>query len=636
MSGQAGCFYFDRRQIDPDLIEILGQDLLQYGPDRRSHYAAPGLLMVHRACHFDSLSETETQPYVSDSGLVVTFDGRLDNRGDLLIWLRNELRGDVTDVAIAAAAYARWREEGLARLIGDWSLVVWNPESEAIVLASDYSGVLPHYYSFEPGGGIRWSSSLKSLINWTGSGEDLDESWIAAYLTLRPRFDRTVYRRIRSVPPAHAITASQGKIITSRFWRPSLRDEIRYRDERRYEEELLHHFREAVAVRLRSNRPVACDLSGGLDSSSITCMAQQLVKSGEVETKRLVALTEVDDSADDAQYATIVHESLGIDRICCNMEPSWSLDTDDAEPAMGTLRLKARSRLLLQEGVLRNLTGRVGDLVMGNEVDDCAQVADSLCNGNLPEFLRGAYHWSRALRIPIYHVLIRGIVPVFSSNGQETGWKHQRLREGNLYQHLERHCSCLTEQLQSRQSEDLSENVELLDWFKASPSARKYFATTEFRNLARSLQTQTALQPIHNSHPYTHRPLAQFLSAVPRRQLCAPGERRSLMRRAFERLVPVQVLKRQTKSLMGYRDCVDAQHLVQYLPRDATAWEVVKRGWVKPKALTETVDRIAMSTLHDWSEIVNILALESWLRAHNVELATASLTRGWIASNERR
>jgi hypothetical protein len=636
MSGQAGCFYFDRRHIDPDLIETLGQDLLEFGPDRGSHQTAPGLLMVHRACHFDSLSETETQPYVSDAGLIVTFDGRLDNRSDLLIWLQDELKGEITDVAIVAASYTRWHEEGFARMIGDWSLAIWDPKSEAIVLASDYCGVLPHYYHFDPTDGLRWSSSLKSLVDWTASAEDLDESWIAAFLTFRPRFHRTVYRRIRAVPPSHAIRASREGLTISRFWRPSLQDEIRYRDDRRYEEELLHHFRDAVAVRLRSNRPVSCDLTGGLDSSSVTCMAQNLVKAGTVEAPRIMALTELDQVSEDAQYAHVVQEWLGIEQICCNMEPIFSQDPSITGPVTSTSRWKLRASLLLKEGVRSNLTGKGGDLVMGNEVDDCAQIADSLRNRNLQEFLSGAYCWSRALHIPIYEILLRGIEPLLSPRRQETSWKRQHLREGNLYQHLERNCSCLTETIYSHHSDDLSEGLELADWLNATPSVRKVFAMMEFQNLSRSLETQMELQPIRNSHPYTHRPLVGFLSAVPRKQLCAPGERRRLMRRAFGSLLPPQVVNRKNKAVMGYQNYIEAQQLIHRLPGDPQAWEVVRRGWVDGKALSGAVDRIAKSTLRDWSEMLTILALESWLTMRGPKDLAARRIRASAHNSERR
>src|SRR5215467_6307252 len=101
MSGQAGICHFDQRPIEPALAAYLGAGLAAQGPDGGAEHFAPGLLMVYRAFNFDPLSRSECQPYRSPKGNWITFDGRLDNRDDLLVLMRGELQGDNTDVAVA-------------------------------------------------------------------------------------------------------------------------------------------------------------------------------------------------------------------------------------------------------------------------------------------------------------------------------------------------------------------------------------------------------------------------------------------------------------------------------------------------------------------------------------------------------
>src|SRR5260370_2379159 len=122
MSGQAGIFYFDQRPIDHALADRLGAGLADQGPDGGSEHFGPGLLMVYRAFNFDPLSRGERQPYRSANGNWITFDGRLDNREDLVLLAGDYLREDKTDVALALAAYEKWGEPGLNRLLGDWSV----------------------------------------------------------------------------------------------------------------------------------------------------------------------------------------------------------------------------------------------------------------------------------------------------------------------------------------------------------------------------------------------------------------------------------------------------------------------------------------------------------------------------------
>ena len=82
---------------------------------------------------------------------VLSWDGRLDNRSDLLLFLADSLRGETSNAALARAAYERWGSDGFVRLIGDWSLVIHDHVNRAIVLASDYAGVRPLYYHMQPG-----------------------------------------------------------------------------------------------------------------------------------------------------------------------------------------------------------------------------------------------------------------------------------------------------------------------------------------------------------------------------------------------------------------------------------------------------------------------------------------------------
>jgi asparagine synthase (glutamine-hydrolysing) len=615
MSGQAGCFYFDRRPVDDSLVVTLNQKLARYGPDGEGYHRSPGLLMVHRACHFDGFSEAEAQPYVT-TGLAVTFDGRLDNRADLLMWLHGELNGNYSDAAIATAAYSRWGCDGLARLIGDWSLTIWDDASATLLLASDYAGVVPLYFSVDPGC-IRWSSSLQDLVERTDSAEDIDESWIAAFLRARPKFNHTVFRKIKSVPPAHAVRAARGRLDISRFWKPPLHDSTRYRDERQYEEALLHYFREAVAVRLRSNRPVACDLSGGLDSSSVTCMATSLVRSRAVEASRVVSFTELDDSADDAHHARIVLERLGIQSVYCDMQPTWSVSLHQSRPAMGIARRNARARLLSEAGVRMNVTGIPGDFVMGNDMDDCGQLADSICDWKPLAFLAGAYSWSRALRVPIYHVILRGLVPFLSPKRQVTSWKQKALRESNLYYHLERPLNCLTPRLLSKCEEELCDQLQVNDWWAVRPSLRKFHWALDHHSLSRLLESPAELEPVRTTHPYMHRPLVEFVTRIPRNQLCAPGKRRDLMRRAFAELLPHEIALRSTKATMGYRHQIDAKQVLAHLPSAADDWDVVKRGWVERTTLRQMLHGVSTATLREWSDFSMVLTLETWLASRN-------------------
>src|SRR5262249_2450955 len=160
-----------------------------------------------------------------------------------------------------------------------------------IVLASDFAGVRPLYYSVQPEG-VLWSSRLQSLVDTTGISE-LDEQYVREFLLLGGCPNRTPYKNIYSVPPAHALCISSGTTTVHRFWSLPIGDEVRYRTERQYEEHLRALFREAVAVRLQTEAPVLAELSGGLDSSSVVSMANHLLHNGEARATRLSGVSYV-------------------------------------------------------------------------------------------------------------------------------------------------------------------------------------------------------------------------------------------------------------------------------------------------------------------------------------------------------
>src|SRR5215510_4789501 len=224
--------------------------------------------------------EDFTNDYRADSERrvqVLHWDGRIDNRGDLLQRLRDSLRGETSNVEIVRAVYERWGTDGFIHLIGDWSLVIRDHVNRITVLASDFAGVRPLYYHSKSGS-VTWSTSLQSVVESTGISE-LDERYIDGYLIFGACPNRTPFKDIYSVPAGHAVCVSSEGTAIRRFWSMPIGDVIRYKNEQRYEEQLRALFREAVAVRLQTESPVLAELSGGFDSSSVVCMASDLIRS---------------------------------------------------------------------------------------------------------------------------------------------------------------------------------------------------------------------------------------------------------------------------------------------------------------------------------------------------------------------
>src|SRR5207249_1849001 len=80
-----------------------------------------------------------------------------------------------------------------------------------------------------------------------------------------------------------------------RYWELEPPAELRYRTDDEYAEHFLALFSEVVGARLRSSRPLGAMLSGGLDSSSVVCMAQELYRAGRADARGFTSFSLVFD-----------------------------------------------------------------------------------------------------------------------------------------------------------------------------------------------------------------------------------------------------------------------------------------------------------------------------------------------------
>src|SRR5579863_9852264 len=167
MSAQFGRWNFDGQAPAPDYIEKVNVTLAPYGPDGGESYSKGGLKILYRVFCTTKGSWRETQPHISTSGTVLTWDGRLDNRAEMVGQLPDVVSINSTELEIVAAAFARWGCDCFAKLIGDWALSVWSPMNRSLILAKDLIGTKHLYYSLEKGS-ITWSTILDPLVLFAG------------------------------------------------------------------------------------------------------------------------------------------------------------------------------------------------------------------------------------------------------------------------------------------------------------------------------------------------------------------------------------------------------------------------------------------------------------------------------------
>jgi asparagine synthase (glutamine-hydrolysing) len=546
MSVQFGRWNWEGRPLEAESVERVKAFLAPYGPDGTGFHTQGSTTIVYSAFHTTQESRFETQPYLS-SKTVFTWDGRLDNRAELLHDLHRPPPLDAPDVAIAATAYEQWGPPAFARLLGDWAVSIWDPDERSLILAKDPIGTRPLFY-FSDDRQIIWSSLLDPLIHFCPTRPALAEEYVAGWLALFPATHLTPYAGIYAVPPSSYLRFETTKRTVTRYWDFDPSKKIRYRSDAEYEDQFRTVFAEAVLRRLRSDRPILAELSGGMDSSSIVCMADALRAKVCTELAPVDTVSYFDDSEphwDDGPYFTLVEEWRG--RPGCHIDisgrkffqlaPRGTLVAPGAAHAEGPLS-EHLAAILTRQGNRVLLSGTAGDEVTGGVPTPIPELQDLLFRFRLKALAHALKAWALDKRKPWFHLLfeaIRGLLPVgvlgLSEFRKPAAW--------------------LTSRFIQRNREALLGYERALPMFPSLPSFGENLRALEA--LRRQLGCESLPKdPVYEiRYPYLDRSLLEFLYALPRDQLVRPGERRSLMRRALRGIVPPEILHRKRKAYVA-------------------------------------------------------------------------------------
>lgn len=280
MSGICGIWNLDGQPVERALLSRMSATLSHRGPDGEGLWAEGPAGMACQHLQITPESVGQPQPLIHAAGTVLVFDGRLDNRDELLHGCADEeLSARSTDTALVLAAYHAYGEAFAERLNGDFALGLFDPMRQRLILVRDALGVRPLYYC-RLDGLLLFASEIKTLLAHPRVNAKPDRDSLSAYLIgPRPTLDssgRTLFEGIFSVPPAHKATQTPAGFAIDRYWDFDPQYQTRFTSPADYAAAFRHFFEQAVRRRLRSAAPVAVSVSGGLDSSSIFCTAQML------------------------------------------------------------------------------------------------------------------------------------------------------------------------------------------------------------------------------------------------------------------------------------------------------------------------------------------------------------------------
>ncbi len=278
MCGITGFVSVDQ-PASPRTIGLMTHPLSHRGPDAEGVWVEGHAALGNRRLAVLDLSDRGHQPMVSRDGrFVMTYNGEVYN----YLELKTELEDDCesgTDTEVVLHAFTRWGTESLHRLNGMFAFAVWDRLTERLCLVRDRFGVKPLYYA-EYDGTLYFASEIKSLAAAGIPLEPDEETW-GLYLR-HGAYDggpSTFFKGVRRLPPGYYLTWQRGRVELQRWYDVAdcvLSSGVDARADRVVCEEYHQLLLDSVRLRFRSDVPVGVCLSGGLDSSTLVVLLQEL------------------------------------------------------------------------------------------------------------------------------------------------------------------------------------------------------------------------------------------------------------------------------------------------------------------------------------------------------------------------
>ena len=271
-------------------------------------------------------------------------------------------------------AYLLWGTQCAAHLLGDFSFAIWDRRTDSLVVARDALGVRSLFYITNERQ-FTFASFISQLLEDPSVPQNIDEEYFADYFVRGAcQNELTPFKVVRRLLPGWLIQVQGTSVSLLQYWKPDRTQKINFCSDPEFETRFRSLFRASVADRLRSPGPVAAELSGGLDSSSIVCMAQEIYRSGELPGNSFKAYTDTFDgfAFDERHLSRLVREKY---QFCYEEIPlndfGWFKDCDRNvpcwdEPNHGILiysDLYERGRHLKRDRIEVLLSGIGGDQV---------------------------------------------------------------------------------------------------------------------------------------------------------------------------------------------------------------------------------------------------------------------------------
>ncbi len=282
------CGYLSKKKYSDEIVEQIRDTMIHRGPNDAGiwqGYTDLGYIgLAHRRLSILDLSQLGHQPMISnDSDTVIAYNGEIYN----FLELREILKEDgyvfksECDTEVIIAAYQKWKTECFSHFNGMFAIAIWDNRNEKLILARDRIGKKPIYYYFNSlVNDFVFASELKPIMLFPGFKKNIREESGGEFLCNKYICPpNTIFENTFKLEPGRYLIYDNTGIEIKRYWniveRYDYLSEMLLTDRNEMINNLSNILEDSVSKRMIADVPVGTFLSGGIDSTLITALAQQ-------------------------------------------------------------------------------------------------------------------------------------------------------------------------------------------------------------------------------------------------------------------------------------------------------------------------------------------------------------------------
>jgi asparagine synthase (glutamine-hydrolysing) len=641
MCGIAGLISLDPERYIAAMLQAIehrGRDDEAVWTSEAVNASPRRVCLGHRRLAIIDTSIAGHQPMLSADGrYVITFGGEVYNYREL----REQLKGKghefrtKTDTEVLLTAFAEWGHECLPRLNGMFHFAVWDNRERTLTLARDHVGIKPLYYAYVPSradqpGHFAFASEVKAILATDLIERALDTESLNQFLTFLWSPDpNTLFRGIKTLPPAHVLSFHDDEIKLNQWWDVSFDEIEEGRNEAWWQEQVLETLDRVVNMEMVADVPLGSFLSGGIDSSGIVAMMKRHSNERRVSTYTVGIESEdlrYDIIPDDLEWARRVNQHLDTDYHEITLQPAvaellpklvYHMDEPAIDMAIPSYLVSQAARETLRV----MLSGMGGDEVFAGYPRQLAmKIAGAF--DPVPSMLR------RPLMKTIERTLPGGL-PGRLTAPLRNAKKFARSAGLDFEERYLGYGTYFTDEAKQRiYSDDMRRATRELDAYAAH---RRYFArvsdaaplnrllyldlktflpclnlvTTDKTSMAANLEVRV---------PLLNRQMIEFAARMPPELKLRGFKRKYILKRALERLLPHDVVWRK-KAGFGAPIRSWLRGPLRPLVDELLSEEMIrKRGLLRPEEVRRLID-LNLSGREDYNlQVFQLLNLELWHR----------------------